>query len=78
MQQSTLFIKYNLPPRLCYRLVIFLGGGGGVKRQAPLTKRSKTRSYHRFLVMLGHNISLATGMCVCGHYGCIMAKEISQ
>jgi hypothetical protein len=65
MQQSTLFIKYNLPPRLCYRLVIFFGrGGGGVKRQASLTKKLKTKSYHRFLVMRGHNISLATGVCL--------------
>ena len=68
MQQSTLSIKYNLPPRLCYRLVIFWeGGGGGVKRQALLAKKVKTRSYHRFLVMFGHNIGLATGLCVCGH-----------
>jgi hypothetical protein len=28
MQQSTLFVKYYLPPRLCERLVIFFGGGG--------------------------------------------------
>ena len=68
MQKSTLSIKYNLPPRLFYRLVIFLGGGGGgVKREAPLAKKVKTRSYHRFLVMLGHNIGLATGVCACGH-----------
>ena len=30
MQQTTLLLKYNLPLRLCYRLVIvFLGGGVG-------------------------------------------------
>lgn len=53
MQQSTVFIKYNLPTRLCYRMVV-LGGG----------RQLKTSTYHRFFVAQAHNISMATGRCV--------------
>jgi hypothetical protein len=64
------FVKYYLPPRLCERLVNFLEGGrgcSGVKSQASSKKKLNTSSYHRFLVVRGRNISLATSVCVCGH-----------